>query len=73
MNLIRIGGIVINFDLVAAVIEGEAAGSDPGSLIVQFNNDRRHTFSGDDARTLRGYLGRTAKDAALPPKDHGFK
>jgi hypothetical protein len=69
MNLVRIGQIIINFDHVTEVLQGEAIGPNPESLIVIFVNDRRHTFNGDDALGLRAYLERTVKSAVAPQKD----
>ena len=69
MNLVRVGKIFVNFDLVTDVLQGEGAGPNPESLIVHFANDRHHTFTGDDAEGLRAFLDRTAKNATKPLKD----
>ena len=69
MNLLRVGKIIINLDHVIEILQGEAAGPHPESLIVVFANDRKHTFMGDDAAGLRAYLDRTAKNATVPQKD----
>ena len=71
MNLVRIGKIIINFDHVTDILQGEAAGPNPESLIVNFANDRKHTFTGDDAEGLKAFLDRTAKTAVKPQKE-GF-
>jgi hypothetical protein len=73
MNLVRIGRIIINFDLVTEILQGEAAGPNPESLIVHFANDRKHTFKGDDAEALQAFLERTTKNAVSPQKDLEFK
>ncbi len=54
MTLVRIGKIIINFDLVTEILQGEAAGPNPESLIVHFGSDRKHTFKGDDAEAAPG-------------------
>ena len=69
MNLVRVGKIVVNFDHVTDILQGEAAGPNPESLIVCFANDRKHTFTGDDAEGLKAFLDRTVKTAAKPLKD----
>ena len=72
MNLVRIGKIIINFDFVTEVLQGEATGPNPDSLVVFFGNDRKHTFTGVDADALRAYLETTTKNAVPPPKDLEF-
>jgi hypothetical protein len=72
MNLVRIGKIIINFDVVTEILQGEASGPDPDSLIVFFGNDREHTFTGEDAEALRAFLERTTKNAVAPQKDLEF-
>ena len=69
MNLVRVGKIIVNFDHVTDILQGEATGPNPESLIVYFANDRKHTFTGDDAEGLKAFLDRTAKNAAKPLKD----
>jgi hypothetical protein len=73
MNLVRIGRIIINFDLVTEILQGEAGGPEPESLVVHFGRDRKHTFKGDDAEALRAFLDRTTKNAVTPQKDLEFK
>jgi hypothetical protein len=73
MNLVRIGKIIINFDQVTEILQGEAAGPNPESLIVHFGSDRKHTFKGDDAEALRAFLDRTTKNAVSPQKDLEYK
>ena len=69
MNLVRIGKIIINFDHVTDVLQGDPSSPNPESLIVIFVNDRRHTFTGDDALGLQAFLERTVKKAVAPEKD----
>ena len=73
MNLVRVGKIIVNFDLVTDILQGDQAGPDPESLIVNFVNDKKHTFTGDDAEGLRAYIERTAKTATRPQKDFEVK
>jgi hypothetical protein len=69
MNMLRVGRIVINLDHVIDIIQGDAVGQNPESLIVNFVDGRKHTFAGDDAEGLRAFLGRTVKSASAPLKD----
>ena len=73
MNLVRVGKIVVNFDLVIDVLPGEAGGPDSEGLIVNLVDGRKHTFTGDDADALRDFLTRMAKGARGPRTDRGIE
>lgn len=44
MNLIRIGRIVVNFDRVTEIIQGDPAGPHPEAFVVNLGHRRSHTF-----------------------------
>ncbi len=69
MNMLRVGRIIVNLDHVTDIVQGDPAGPHPESLIVNFANGLKHTFTGDDAEGLRAFLGRTVKIASVPLKD----
>ena len=73
MTLIRVGPVVINFNLVTDILQGDPDGPPPEAVIVNFSSGRQLTFTGEDAEAIREYLGRTTKPARLPRTDHSFE
>ena len=69
MNLLRVGRIILNLEHVTDILQGDAAGPHPESLIVNLADGRKHTFTGHDAEGLKAYLDRTVKEAKAPLKD----